>query len=320
MNENVTTRPAPHVVCVPPPDGPGLPIERVRGPLVACLIGGGLCFMLVVGGGGTVWQWLLIMAVIYVGVAIVVVVHRALVNRAYRVQQQTFREKRGNDRSDPLIAALCQAWPTPDRVPTIDAVRAALRAAPGADTTERAWIVCFGEADVPEVGALHFEPEIVTPTGAVWRQLIWLAIAGVPATWCLLDVLHLLPGWIPPTRSFIGCFAYFLTAGIMALAIWVWRGMIRPTYLRLAPGIIQVLQYRFRADKPTIRSYPMEPGTLAVFTRIRKRQILALSRSEQSDTLAFSQMRHTQLRVDQTWRALLSSASTPPLSTDELLG
>ncbi|UCC29117.1 MAG: hypothetical protein JSU86_13050 [Phycisphaerales bacterium] len=96
--------------------------------------------------------------------------------------------------------------------------------------------------------------------------------------------------------------------------------MIRPTYLRTAPGIIQVLVYRLLTDKPSIRSYPMEPGTLAVFTRIRKRLTLALARDENTDVLSFWRMRQPRERVEQAWRALLSTAPMPPLSRAELLG
>jgi hypothetical protein len=181
-------------------------------------------------------------------------------------------------------------------------------------------VTCFGEPDVPEVEDLPFEPEIITPTRAVWRQLIWLAIvAGLIGMW-LLDYLNMLPGWFPnPAAHWMG-FLYFIFPAVGVLATWIWTSMIRPTYIRLAPGVIQVLVYPLRPGKPTIRSYPMEVGTLAVLTRVGKRVTLVLSRGANHDTLPLSRMDHPEQRLEQAWRAILSTAPTPPLSDDELLG
>jgi hypothetical protein len=118
----------------------------------------------------------------------------------------------------------------------------------------------------------------------------------------------------------MGMFTYFLVAGAIALGVWIWRGMIKPTYYRLAPGVIQVLVYSLSSRRPMIRSYPMEAGTLAVFTRIRKHLILALARGENTDMLSFSRMDRPQERIEQAWSALLSTAPTPPLSNDSLVG
>jgi hypothetical protein len=96
--------------------------------------------------------------------------------------------------------------------------------------------------------------------------------------------------------------------------------MIRPTYYRLAPGVIQVLVYSLSSRRPMIRSYPMEAGTLAVFTRIRKHLILTLARGENTDMLSFSHMDRPQERIEQAWKALLSTAPTPPLSDEALVG
>ncbi|HUU82428.1 MAG TPA: hypothetical protein VM243_02885, partial [Phycisphaerae bacterium] len=174
--------------------------------------------------------------------------------------------------------------------------------------------------DVPEVGRLHFEPEIVTPTGGIWRQLIWLPIAGTLIGLCLLYYLRVLPAWLPVTRGFLWGFAYFFAAGAIALAVWIWKGTIRPTYLRMAPGMIQVLVYSISKAKPAICSYAMEGGTLAVFTRIRKRRLLTLSRGPNEDVLWFSRMREPQRQIERAWRALLSTAPTPPLSDEDLVG
>ena len=129
-----------------------------------------------------------------------------------------------------------------------------------------------------------------------------------------------MPPWVPGIRQFFSGITYFLVAGFIALAVWVWRGIIRPTYIRMAPGVIQVLNYGYSKSKPTIRSYPMQPGTLAIFTRLRKRLILTLARGKNNDMLLFSRMRQPELKTERAWQAMLSTASTPPLSDEELVG
>ena len=242
------------------------------------------------------------------------------VNTKLRALRRTFLEQRPGADADPRTAALNKAWKVPDRVPKLDDVRAALEDHEGEPLAQAAQIVCFGQADVPEVGELHFEPEIITPTGAIWRQLIWLVVAGALAALLLLDYLHVLPPWVPGIRQFFSGITYFLVAGFIALAVWVWRGIIRPTYIRMAPGVIQVLNYGYSKSKPTIRSYPMQPGTLAIFTHLRKRLILTLARGENNDMLLFSRMRQPELKTERAWQAMLSTASTPPLSDEELVG
>jgi hypothetical protein len=91
-------------------------------------------------------------------------------------------------------------------------------------------------------------------------------------------------------------------------------------YVRMAPGVIQILQYGSFKSKPEIRSYPMEAGTVACFARIGKSIFLTLGRGFHKDTLFFSHMRQPQQWIERTWRALLSTAATPPLSEDELVG
>ena len=147
-----------------------------------------------------------------------------------------------------------------------------------------------------------------------------LVYYGTLVALLLLEYLHLLPAWIPGLRRFAGGLAYFLIAGFIALAVWVWRGMIRPTYVRMAPGIIQVLEYRYSKSRPTIRSYPMQPGTLVVLTRIRKHLILTLARGESKDMLLFSRMQQPGRKIERAWQALLSTAPTPPLDAEQLVG
>jgi hypothetical protein len=116
-----------------------------------------------------------------------------------------------------------------------------------------------------------------------------------------------------------------LMMGISAGFLWVWRTAIRPTYIRMAPGVIQVLEYHHRRDKPTIRSYTLDQGTLAVVrgpSTSRKPGLITVTllRGEQKDRLELWRMRKRDAIIERTWQALLSTAPTPPLSDEDLLG
>ncbi|MBU0617064.1 MAG: hypothetical protein KKI02_05055 [Planctomycetes bacterium] len=313
------TRVPPEIIFVPPPAGPALPRKRIAGILIWTALVCVATLIVVPAVGGMSFRVLAVMlgSLFAILIALLALISWR-VNTKLRTLRRAFLEQRPGADADPRAAALSKTWKVPDRLPKLDDVRAALKETES--EPPRARIVCFGQADVPDVGELHFEPEIITPTGAVWRQLIWLVIACVLIALLLLEYLHLLPSWVPGLRRFAGGLAYFLIAGFIALAVWVWRGMIRPTYIRMAPGVIQVLNYGYSKSKPTIRSYPMQPGTLAIFTRIRKHLILTLARGENKDMLLFSRMHHPEQRIERAWRAMLSTAPTPPLSNEELVG
>ena len=320
MQPSEMTRTPPEIIFVPPPAGPALPRKRVVGILIWTAVACVATLILVQAVGGMSVGILAIMlgapfAILIAALAM----NSSRANKRHRTSRRAFLEQHPDADSDPRSAALGKAWKVPGRPPKLDDVRAALKEI-GNEPTPRARIVCFGQAELPEVGELYFEPEIITPTGAIWRQLIWLVIAGALLALLLLDYLHVLPSWVPGIRQFISGFAYFLVAGFIALAVWVWKGIIRPTYIRMAPGVIQVLQYRYSKPKPTIRSYPMQPGTLAVVTRIRKHLVLTLARGKNQDMLLFSRMQQPELKVERAWQAMLSTAPTPPLSAEQLVG
>jgi len=93
----------------------------------------------------------------------------------------------------------------------------------------------------------------------------------------------------------------------------------------MAPGIIQILQYRYRRAKPLIRSYPMDGETLAILRgkatgKKGPNLKLTLLRGERKDTVDLSRMRRREEVAERMWQALLSTAPTPPLSDEELVG
>jgi hypothetical protein len=254
-----------------------------------------------------------------VAVALLVWIPRS-VNASYRRKRAEFIAEHGQGEPDHLTAALAAKWPRPSKVPGPDEIRDALRQF---EDEERgpAYVVCIGMIVPPEVGEEFFEPEIVTPTRALGHHLWFIPVAlGVLVFW-FLQLLGIIPG----RAVNIGSFGYILAMGFSAGAVWIWRSAIRPTYIRMAPGVIQVLEYHHRRRKPTIRSYPLERGTIAYLrgsttTPKRGQLTLTLLRGEQKDTIEFWRMRQRDAIIQHTWQALLSTAPTPPLSDEDLLG
>ena len=221
---------------------------------------------------------------------------------------------------DPIAYDLAARWkPGGTAVPNND-VKAILASSP-TPNPPGARIVCLGKIDVPEVGELFFEPEIITPTRAVGWRLLFVPIAAAIFILWLLQALDVIPG-----RAInIGSFGYILVMGVSAGIVWVWRTAIRPTYIRMAPGAIQILEFRHRQSKPTIRSYPLDAGTIAVLrgkaTDGKTSGLkLALLRGDQQDTIELWRMQKRDKAIERMWQALLSTAPTPPLSDEGLVG
>lgn len=208
---------------------------------------------------------------------------------------------------DETLQALAQLWSGSGL--RIEAVRDVLaRLQPDA----RARIVLLGREQPPEVGDLRFEPEIVAPGETVGRLAIWLVLLCV--TWCALVVVARVPLRLAVILSLL-----WLPA-LVAGSLWIWKGVLRPTYVRMAPGIIQVLEFRYRRPKPTIRSYPMTAGTVIVLGGILRVPTMWLLRGEQRDTIRFAYAQRSDERMERAWQAMLSTAPTPPLSDEELVG
>jgi hypothetical protein len=221
---------------------------------------------------------------------------------------------------DPIAYDLAARWkPGGTAVPNND-VKAILASSP-TPNPPCARIVCLGKIDVPEVGELFFEPEIITPTRAVGWRLLFVPIAAAIFILWLLQVLDVIPG-----RAInIGSFGYILMMGVSVGIVWIWRTAIRPTYIRMAPGAIQILEFRHRQSKPTIRSYPLDAGTIAVLrgkaTDGKTSGLkLALLRGEQQDKIELWRMQKRDKAIERMWQALLSTAPTPPLSDEGLVG
>jgi len=235
-------------------------------------------------------------------------------------RRQAYLARLRERRDDPIAIELAAHWHGGGKRPSDEQVKAILASATARDPP-RAAVVCLGKIDAPEVGEIFFEPEIITPTRYIGRRLIFIPIAGALIFLWVLHRIGVLPFRFPQLSSF----GYLLWMGAAVGGAWVWRSAVRPTYIRMAPGIIQILQYRYRRAKPLIRSYPMDGETLAILrgkATGKKGPNLALTllRADQKDTVDLSRMRKREEVAERMWQALLSTAPTPPLSDEELVG
>jgi len=233
-------------------------------------------------------------------------------NRAARRCRERMRTAYPEVDTDPRLAALCEAWGTTRRGKLRPLARVLEDPRYARPTTP---IVCLGEVNVPPATDALAEPIVITPmrTG---RVAIW-AIAAV-----YIGVLAFQFGLTRSTQHVV--FRMAAVAGIIAFAGWVWTALLRPQYVRLAPGLVQVLRYRpFRA-RPRIIDFPFD-GRTRVFIAVhargkrdRARLEFAAWRGGHLERVRVLSMRREEL--EEFWRVLLCTAPTPPLSNTELSG
>jgi hypothetical protein len=320
-----TIRPPPEIIRILPPDGfynsPRpvwiLSISFGAVALIAIAFGASL---LTTGHAAAPALFVLAGICIFVVILVASIVHYQ--NRAFAIERRTFFERLAaneptldRSRSDPLSAL----WTRVSKPPKLEQIKEVLNRS--ASLTNSARIVCLGLVDVPDVGEAHFEPEVITPTGFIGYRLVFVPIAiAIVGLWIFQFV-----GVIPGRAINLGSFGYLIGMGAAAGVSWVWRAVIRPTYLRLAPGMIQVLEFRLGRPKPVIRSYPISAGTLAIVQGgVAKGKpfvsSLMLSRGDQTDKLPLQQMKDRARCTEMAWKALRSTAPTPPLPDDALIG
>lgn len=208
-------------------------------------------------------------------------------------------------------------------------------------------VILLGHIDVPQVGEKYFEPEVIPATRLLGRRLYAVPVFGAIVLLMLLQCSRVIPV-ILPMRN-IGGFAYVLMMGGAVTAAWMWRGLIRPTYLRVSPGLIEFLSYRwFWHDRAEIRSYPLTPGTNVIVmhpptftwsTRLTKPPLdrreahedkmrekhpnaltLFFERDGRGDRLDVALVFQADQLRDLLWSSLLSTAPIRTPSQDDLVG
>ena len=309
-------RRAPRVVRVPAPEGLSLtPTVYSAIALAAFVIG-----CVVACAGLHLEMCLFWPGIVAVAVSVVMFCFGTRFKRRYADCRRQFVEEVQRNSTDPLAVAFAGRWHGGGKDLLDGEVQEILAGLPS-DESGRAIVPCLGKIDVPEVGEVLFEPEIIAPTRYVGTQMWFVPIAlALIGFW-----LFQRTGFIPGPHIPMGGFGYLVAVGVGAGAMWLWRTAIRPTYIRMAPGIIQIMQYRYRRAKPIIRSYPVEAGTVCI---VRGQAIagkkphltLTLLRGEQRDTIPLWRMRKHDPAIERTWQALLSTAPAPPLSDEDLIG
>lgn len=184
----------------------------------------------------------------------------------------------------------------------------------GVDIARQPIFLALGAKEIPKSEDLPTEPEIVSPSQNFEKSHAVLLLG-------LIGVILLFAGLtaVPALRLYAPGRGYILIA-LVILVRWMWATLINVKYLRLAPGMIEVLHYRWFANTPRVRSYPVAPGTLVVLQHPTMGSRLLLSRGEQEDRISFSGVYDAKPIVERIWRAVRSTLPTPPLSRQELLG
>ena len=217
---------------------------------------------------------------------------------------------------DEVGTRLAEQWIQTRARPTVDEVLDALRISRVND--DRARVVCLGTIEVPEPEDLHVEPQIIPFSRllARWRDMI-LLMMFIMLAWAL-SRLGIAPSFLRIRMDAVS--VIIVLVGLATSIIWLWRSLVRPRYIRIAPGILQVLEFGVRRRKPDIWSYPMEAGTVVVVCGEGQGLTLTFSKPGQRDRIPIGQMKQPEQQLQRIWPALLSTAPTPPLSDEALLG
>ncbi len=235
--------------------------------------------------------------------------HRVRLNR----RRREWLERHRNWDADRVAARLDGLWFFLNRPPTTRAIREIVQES--APENAQAAVVCLGAFDVPEPGDYRFEPEVLSSgqtnrmDGIVVAALAFLVVFAVGAG---LDAL----GWVPHGPGEY----WFAIATVASTGIYLfWRYALRPTYVRVAPGVVEVLTYALGRSTPRIRRYAVSPGFLCIVSQGWARVSVTLINSRNHDEFQVTARRSEPI-VDTLLRALVSTAPTPPLSREELVG
>jgi hypothetical protein len=228
--------------------------------------------------------------------------------RRFNMRRQRWLDVHADDEQDAVAAEVARHCTIVDHPPSVAAVRRALGTFDGA----RATVVCMGAFEAPPPGDYRFEPVIVShgriTTSAQLTAVVLVFLTLLVAGSAFHDKLpSVLQGyWV--------ILAVILTSGVA----WLWASGVRPRYLRLAPGRLQVLRYTYKDQPPAIRDYLVTPGFLCIVCESRRSLRLTLQSGGLHDELILTAARDEVLM--HVCRAVLSTSPTPPLSADTLLG
>ena len=193
--------------------------------------------------------------------------------------------------------------------------------AAGMDQEPGGCVVFACDTPIPHPHDRTFEPEVA----AIGRQLSTEAYAVIAL---LLGALLLGfssrilpvsdPSMVVLTAVLIGLAGVWFGVGLFMR--WLRRGLIAPRYVRVAPRMIQLLDYGRDAKRPQITSFPITRGTIVYWVNEGLGSVLYITRGTARERISIparlvDNQFHTRI-LD----ALLTTAPTPPLSNEHLVG
>ncbi len=303
MPEDVADRIPPQVIQVPPPkSGP----NHIGWSLALLIVLVPLALL-----SPAAWLRLNVMLAICVVVAVFIFWRQRI--RRFNQRRAAWIERHEDWCSDPQAMALGRRWDSLAHPPSLEGIQDALRDY-GSPPADRALIVACGAYELPPTGDHRGEPTLLTPRESAGSLSIALFVfLGVLLMGMLVDFHERVPETLArwwPTLAIMTA----LTAGAFG------HHIVRPRYLRVAPGVAQVITYSILRSRPDIRSYPMSVETTVLATETLNTMTLKLVRGEQTDTIQLWRSDSAERFLEKLWLALLSTTPTPPLSNEELVG
>jgi hypothetical protein len=192
------------------------------------------------------------------------------------------------------------------------ATRKAIVAAGGGEPAN-AVIVCMTPLDFARTDKIGSEPQIITPTELLWKLFRTLVLMLVGAAACMA---------CPRVVFWLNGVPLLIVSGIFAMVL-AWRRWFDPTYVRYAPGIVQVVRFHPGVAKPKINSYPMEAGTFVLVLpddddfSVAK---LVLLRGSQDDTVSIWHARDREKLMRSIMPAMMSTDPIQKLDDEQLIG
>lgn len=176
-----------------------------------------------------------------------------------------------------------------------------------------AHVVCLNGTDPPTLEDAPAEPFVTLP-----RQTPGAELASCICVLCWIEfaffvVCGRMRSWYAPLLGVLG---------LIAGGVWFWKYKVSPRYVRFAPGVIQFLQYASFARWPCVKTVPLDEHAIVfVWTpqqpsRQRSWRIAVCRHDECTEIVFFA----SQEESESIWRALISTAPTPPLSDEFLVG
>lgn len=305
----MAARPAPHIVHVQtrPPRSPWRAAALLILPAIV------IAEELVTGSLGSTWLFLLLLTL---GVALPWL--QAIRDSRHReAWEDRMRVRFDEWEAEPLAALANRRIKAGVERSLEERARAACAEMPPA-CSEHAHVFVGHGVDVPDRLPSLFEPMILTTTQRLWseRYVLWVVL-GLLTLLAIGRAFPLLP---LPLRNI----EWVAVLGVLLIVGWGLATLLLPKYIRIAPGVVQVMTYRPGRSKPKIRSYPIDAAARIIIEYTSGPPSYGfraiLRRGEHRDVLRIAGARRPDEVARHFWSAVLSTAPTPPLSDEELVG